>query len=181
MIKQFLIIATVFSVMSTSALAADPIITESTSTSTITSNTTTDSTIKTTPPSAVTPAINVTNSDLCAVGVGGSVQTQILGLSSGTTTIDPNCERLKLSKTLYDMGMKVAAVSVLCQDSRVFDAMNNAGTPCPVNGQIGPEAKAIWEAQPEIQPERVEAPRFNDKTLLYGIIGVIALGAIAAN
>ncbi len=161
------------------AVASETIVTESTSDSTVTSNTT--STVKSPPTSAVTPAINVTNSDLCAVGVAGSVQTQILGLSSGTTTIDPNCERLKLSKTLYDMGMKVAAVSVLCQDDRVFSAMNNAGTPCPVNGQIGPEAKAIWEAQPEIQPKKVEAPRFNEKNVLLGILGVIAIGAIAAN
>ena len=35
---------------------------------------------------------------------------------------DENCERLKISKTLYDMGMKVAAV-FLCQDRRVYDAM----------------------------------------------------------
>lgn len=179
MIKYFLVLGALLSILSTTALA-ETIVTESTSTSTVNSNTTNDSTIKSTPPSAVTPAINVTNSDLCAVGVGGSVQTQILGLSSGTTTIDPNCERLKLSKTLYDMGMKVAAVSVLCQDSRVFDAMNNAGTPCPVDGQIGPEAKAIWEAQPETQPQRVEAPRFNEKNILLGVLGIIALGAIAS-
>jgi hypothetical protein len=85
------------------------------------------------------------NSDLCAVGVSGAAQTQILGIAIGSTFIDKNCERLKLSKSLYDMGMKVAAVATLCGDERVFEAMMNAGTPCPVEGKIGAEAKQIWE------------------------------------
>ena len=77
------------------------------------------------------------NNDLCTVGVSGAAQTQILGIAIGSTFRDENCERLKLSKNLYDMGMKVAAVASLCQDERVFVAMMNAGTPCPINGKIG--------------------------------------------
>ena len=64
-----------------------------------------------------------------------------------------NCERLKLSKTLYDMGMKVAAISTLCQDPRVFNAMMQAGTPCPYDGKIGAEAKELWQQNPEQQPD----------------------------
>jgi hypothetical protein len=71
--------------------------------------------------------------------------------------VDKNCERLKLSKTLHDMGMKVAAVATLCQDERVFTAMMNAGTPCPVDGKIGNEAKAIWEADPERKPQKIKS------------------------
>jgi hypothetical protein len=63
-----------------------------------------------------------------------------------------NCETLKLARTLYDMGMRVAAVSVMCQDERVFDAMMNAGTPCPYDGLIGDEARAAWENNPDDQP-----------------------------
>jgi hypothetical protein len=97
------------------------------------------------------------NSDLCAVGVSGAAQTQILGIAIGSTFVDKNCERLKLSKTLYDMGMKVAAVATLCQDERVFTAMINAGTPCPVDGKIGAEALEIWEANPKRQPQKVKS------------------------
>jgi hypothetical protein len=43
------------------------------------------------------------------------------------------------------MGMKVAAVAALCQDERVFTAMMNAGTPCPIDGKIGEAAKVLWE------------------------------------
>ena len=58
-----------------------------------------------------------------------------------------NCEKLKNAKTMYDMGMKVAAVSVMCQDERVFDAMMNAGTPCPKDGLIGDKARLAWEME----------------------------------
>ena len=85
------------------------------------------------------------NNDLCAVGVSGAAQTQILGIAIGSTFRDKNCERLKLAKNLYDMGMKVAAVATLCQDERVFVAMANAGTPCPINGKIGAEARKEWD------------------------------------
>ena len=96
------------------------------------------------PPSAISPSVGSSTSDLCMAGVSGAVQTQILGISTGEMVRDENCERLKISKTLYDMGMKVAAVSVLCQDRRVYDAMEMAGTPCPFEGKIGPEALEQW-------------------------------------
>ena len=87
---------------------------------------------------------------------------------------------LKNAKTLYDMGMKVAAVSVMCQDQRVFDAMMNAGTPCPKDGLIGAEAKAAWEVQPQDEPEEAEESWMeldtDEKTLLgSGVVAVLAL------
>ena len=94
---------------------------------------------------------------MCAVGVSGAAQTQILGIAIGSTFVDKNCERLKLSKTLFDMGMKVAAVATLCQDERVFTAMMNAGTPCPVDGKIGDAAREIWQADPKRQPQKVKS------------------------
>lgn len=128
----------------------DPIITQSTSSSTTYSDSKT--TVYSPPPSAIAPAITSINSDLCIVGASGAVQTQIFGISVGSTTVDLNCERLKLSKTLYDMGMKVAAVATMCQDRRVWDAMISAGTPCPIDGKIGAEAKEIWDANPHRIP-----------------------------
>ena len=126
-------------------LPQDVIVTQSTTDSTVTSNSNTTTTLKSPPPSAIAPTINTSNSDLCTFGVAGAVQTQILGISTGTQITDENCERLKNAKTLYDMGMKVAAVSVMCQDKRVFNAMMHAGTPCPYEGLIGAEAKQGWE------------------------------------
>ena len=99
------------------------------------------------PPSAISPSIGSSSSDLCTTGVSVAVQTQILGVSTGEMVRDENCERLKISKTLYDMGMKVATVSVLCQDRRVYDAMEMAGTPCPFLGKIGDQATDEWKNQ----------------------------------
>ena len=95
---------------------ADPIVTDSTSRSTTDSNSTSTTTVKSPPPTAVAPAITVINSDVCAVAASGAVQTQILGISMGGTMTDKNCERLKLARGVYDMGMKVAAVAIMCQD-----------------------------------------------------------------
>jgi hypothetical protein len=90
--------------------------------------------------------------DLCVTGISAATQTQIFGLSFGSTIRDANCERLKLSKTLYDMGMKVAAVATMCQDRRVFDAMLQAGTPCPYECKIGEKAIELWAINPDKLP-----------------------------
>ena len=136
-----------------SAFAVDPIITDSTSKSITESTSTT--TVKSPPPTAVAPAITTINNDVCSTAASGAVQTQIFGISMGGTTRDMNCERIKLAKNLYDMGMKVAAVATLCQDDRVFKAMLDAGTPCPVQGKIGENAKEIWIAKGRIKEEDV--------------------------
>jgi hypothetical protein len=161
-------LAAIFMMTATVSVFAQAIVTESTSNNT--TNSTSETTVKSPPPSAVAPPINTMNSDLCTVGVSGAVQTQILGISGGATVRDLNCERLKLSKTLYDMGMKVAAVSTLCQDERVFTAMMNAGTPCPIDGKIGNEAKQIWEDNPDRQPvAESKENRRNDTLKGYGM------------
>lgn len=156
---------------------AQPIVTESTTKSTVNSTSDSVTTLKSPPPSAITPTMNISNSDLCTVGVAGAVQTQILGLSAGTTVRDMNCERLKLSKTLYDMGMKVAAVSTLCQDKRVFDAMMMAGTPCPFDGTIGNEAKQQWKKNEALHPNNKEekGELTDGAKTFFGGMGVLSL------
>ena len=94
--------------------------------------------------SANSPSFSAMSQDVCSTGVSGSVSTLGLGISAGKHVRDLNCERIKLSKVLFDYGMKVAAVSILCQDERVFSAMAHAGTPCPFEGKIGKEALEQW-------------------------------------
>lgn len=135
------------------SVSADPIETINQNNSVVDSTSNSTTTVYSPPPSAISPSINTSNSDLCTVGVSGAVQTQILGISAGKTVRDMNCEKLKNAKTMYDMGMKVAAVSIMCQDERVFAAMMDAGTPCPYDGKIGSEAKLGWESNPDAQPQ----------------------------
>ncbi len=109
--------------------------------------------VKSPPPSAVAPSIMSYSQDLCTSGASSAVQTQFFGISTGRSVRDENCERLKLSKGLYDMGMKVAAVALLCEDARVWRSMMQAGSPCPYKGKIGEEAKVAWEQNPEDRPD----------------------------
>ena len=94
--------------------------------------------------SANAPSFSAMSQDVCSTGISGSVSTLGFGVSGGKHIRDLNCERIKLSKVLYDYGMKVAAVSILCQDERVFEAMQMAGTPCPFEGKIGKAALDQW-------------------------------------
>ena len=121
-----------------------------TSTSSTVSGTTT---VARTVGTANAPSVVVNNQDVCSFAASAAVQTQILGLAGGTAIRDLNCERLKLSRSLYRMGMKVGAVAMLCQDSRVFQAMEMAGTPCPYFGKIGLDAAKGWAENPEKRPD----------------------------
>jgi hypothetical protein len=159
--------------LSQAAFGAEPIVTESTST--VTTNGSMNTRVESPPPSAIAPQFSTgNNNDLCTIGAGGAVQTQILGISVGSTFTEENCLRLKKASKLYSFGMKVAAVSVMCQDKDVFDAMMNAGTPCPYNGLIGDEAKAAWEVHTDKTPvegEEDEQTAEDKRNTALGIIG----------
>ena len=123
----------------------------SSSNSTTTNNST--SNIKSAPPSAYAPNITNSGNDICSVGASGGIQTFGLGISGGKGFRDKNCERIKLARELKTNGMTVAAVSLLCQDARVFAAMENAGTPCPYKGKIGKEASKEWKKYGKLRPD----------------------------
>ena len=125
--------------------------TNTTTTTSSTTNSTTGSDIPV--GSANAPSYSAMSQDVCSMGISGSVSTLGLGISGGKHVRDLNCERIKLSKVLFDYGMKVAAVSILCQDERVFEAMLMAGTPCPFEGKIGKEAIAQWEKYDVERPD----------------------------
>ena len=173
-------------------MAADPIVTQATSNSTVTSNSTTSTTseIKTNPPSAISPSLGA-NTD-CTFGVSGSVQTSVVGISTGQTVRDINCENLALSSQLYDMGLKIAAIEILClNDYRVFQAMEFSSTPCAIpdpktgKGLLGQEARAEW-AKPENKryipkKENLTVMGKNDflEKLISGLLGVMLLAILA--
>ena len=122
------------------------------SSSTVTGTTTVDRT----PSTAASPNVIINNQDVCTTGISGAAQSAWFGISMGKTIRDENCERLKLARSLYGMGMKVASVSLMCQDTRVFQAMEMAGTPCPIDGKIGEAAKQIWDKEPYRRPDYQE-------------------------
>ena len=163
--KQLLIILALFT---TVAIATDSRAETNTVSSTVVTNST--------PPTANAPSIMNTNSDICKVGIGGSVQNNVLGVATGILIDDELCQKLKL----------------LCQDPRVHDSMQNAGTPCPVNGLIGAEAAAYWKDNPEkipegsqyrkdyIQVKKQETKEFSDASsiALYKALFLITTGLL---
>ena len=94
--------------------------------------------------SAMAPSMSAFSQDVCAVPVSGAGNLGVVSISGGTVMLDDNCVRIKLAKTLNDLGLKVSAVSVLCQDPKVWDAMEMSGSPCPIGGAVGTAAKTAW-------------------------------------
>ena len=128
----------------------------STNDTTSTTNSTTTNTSnasKQNVPTASAPSMSAYSQDICATGKSGGLQLPGIGITGGSTSRDMNCERMKLSKLLNDYGMKVAAVAILCQDERVFEAMEQAGTPCPFEGKIGGAAVKQWKKYDNERPD----------------------------
>jgi hypothetical protein len=125
---------------------AQPIVTESTSNA--------KTKVESPPPSAISPNITNINNLMCSSGVSAAIQTQILGISTGTTITDLNCEMVILSRELYSQQMKAPATTLLCQDARVWWSLWDSGVYCPVEGKFGLNAKEYWEANQTLIPKR---------------------------
>ena len=132
-------------------------------TNTVSSTVVTDKSV----PTANAPSVVVNNSDVCKVATSGAIQTNILGIATGVVVNDELCQLLKLSRQLYASGLKVAAISLLAQDPRVFDSLVMAGTPPPYMGSIGTEALQKWRSNPDMIPEGSTV--FNDDVLKINV------------
>ena len=113
--------------------------------------------------SAITPSYMSNGMDTCLKGTGGSLQTVGVGISSGSYEVDPNCDRRRDAKLLSDLGMKVAAVSRMCDSLEVWKSMFVSGTPCPIlqNSRLvaGKRAYLAMKINPEIY-----IPDYNKQT-----------------
>ncbi len=115
------------------------------SSNTTTNNETNNSTNqKTAVNSASAPSMSVYGQDSCVIPLTIGVTTIGFSFSGGNYYIDKDCQRRKSANMLNKLGMKVASISLMCQDENVWLAMMNAGTPCPIDGLIGDKAKARW-------------------------------------
>ena len=90
------------------------------------------------------PAMSVYGQDSCVIPLAAGVTVIGFSGSFGSYMVDEACERRKSVAVLSKLGMKVAAISLMCQDENVWQAMMDAGTPCPIDGLIGAKAKERW-------------------------------------
>ena len=115
------------------------------SSNTTTSNTTNNSTNQETAVnSSNAPSMSVYGQDSCVIPLAAGVTVIGFSGSFGSYMRDDECERRKASAVLAKLGMKVASISLMCQAKDVWQAMMDAGTPCPIDGLIGEQAKKRW-------------------------------------
>ena len=122
---------------------------------------------------AIAPSLMSNGTQSCLKSVSGGVQLVGIGLSSGMYRQDEECNRRLNAITLSNMGMKVASVSLMCQNAQVWRAMFMSATPCPIirSGRllVGKNALLAIKKNPELWiPDYEEASDFYDKLLAGG-------------
>ena len=105
--------------------------------------------------SAIAPSYMSNGMETCLQGSGRSIQTGLIGYTDGSYEKDLDCNRRRDSRLLSDLGMKVAAISRLCQGSvETFRAMMMSATPCPLiaSGKliVGKRAFLLMKTQPNL-------------------------------
>ena len=126
--------------------------------------------------SAISPTFMSNGSDTCLKGTAGTVQTVAVGFSSGGYELDIDCTRLKYSRMLSTLGLKVAAVSMLCQSEEVYKSMLLAGSPCPFinNGRLvaGKRGLMLIKQNPELY-----IPDYKKNRKYYN--GILQIGKVS--
>jgi hypothetical protein len=122
---------------------------------------------------AIAPSLMSNGTQSCLKSLSGGVQLVGIGLSSGMYRQDEECNRRLNAITLSNMGMKVASVSLMCQNAQVWRAMFMSATPCPIirSGRllVGKNALLAIKQNPELWiPDYEEESEFYDQLLAGG-------------
>ena len=121
---------------------------------------------------AISPSLMSNGSESCLQSTTGGLQLIGVGVSSGRYTQDIECNRRRDAITLSNMGMKVAAVSLMCQNPNVWRAMFMSATPCPIvkSGKLVVGKNALLEIKQN--PELHIADYSDNKNLYDSLLGV---------
>ena len=122
---------------------------------------------------AISPSLMSSGQQSCLKSMSGGIQMIGFGVSSGKYLQDPECNRRLNAITLSNMGMKVASVSLMCQNAQVWRAMFMSATPCPIirNGRllVGKNALLEVKSNPELWiPDYLDDKTFYDELLAGG-------------
>ena len=123
-----------------------------------------------TPPSVPSMGSSGAYSDICVVARAGGVSGGFIGFSAGIQVVDENCQMIKLSRALAQLGMKISATAMLCRDPRVFESMVAAGSPCPVNGLIGDEAIAEYRKRGILDEQNNVIKNPSRRTVKFNVV-----------
>jgi len=103
------------------------------------------------------PSVNgpnlTTSNDTCMGSTSASANGAGVGLSFGTTWTDEHCKRLKMSRELWNKGMRAASLAMDCMDPSAMAALEMTGTRCPQSmtaaervSAFGPQASPLGAA-----------------------------------
>ena len=123
--------------------------------------------------SAISPSLMSSGQQSCLKSMTGGIQMIGFGVSSGKYLQDPECNRRLNAITLSNMGMKVASVSLMCQNAQVWRAMFMSATPCPIvkGGRllVGKNALLEIKSNPTLWiPDFEDNKEFYDQLLAGG-------------
>lgn len=122
---------------------------------------------------AISPTLMSSGQQSCLKSLSGGLQLMSVGISSGKYVQDEECNRRLNAITLSNMGMKVASVSLMCQNAQVWRAMFMSATPCPIirSGKlvVGKNAILAIKQNPNMWiPDYEEDRAFYDELLVGG-------------
>jgi hypothetical protein len=116
--------------------------------------------------SAISPSLMSNGQQSCLKSISGGVQMIGFGVSSGKYLQDEECNRRLNAITLSNMGMKVASVSLMCQNAQVWRAMFMSATPCPIikGGKLLVGKRALLEVKSN---PTLWIPDYEDNQVFY--------------
>lgn len=118
---------------------------------------------------AIAPSLMSSGNDSCLKSRSTAMQVLTIGLSGGYYQQDDECNRRRDAKVFKDLGMSIAAVSRMCQNRDNWNAMFEAGTPCPIliNGKMvfGKKAVLAMKTHPAVY-----IPDYESRSHYYNII-----------
>ena len=125
---------------------------------------------------ATAPSLMSTGPDSCLKSKSGGMQSTVIGFSKGDYVQDEECNRRKDSIVLFSLNMKIAAITRMCQNNDVWEAMLLSGTPCPivVKGKVivGKSAFVMLKTKPEIFIPNYKKLKKDKKLYYHTVLGI---------
>lgn len=115
-------------------------------------------------PTVIGPNLTSSN-DTCMGSTSGGIAGPGFGVTVGSTWTDDQCKRLKMSRELWNKGMKAASLAMDCMDPQARDALEITGTKCPQSmtedervKAYGPQASAKGAVPEPVAVQQVQTP-----------------------
>jgi hypothetical protein len=102
-----------------------------------------------------TPSVNgpplTSSNDTCMGSASVAANAPGIGIALGKTYTDDNCVMLKNSRELWNMGMKAAAMALMCTDARNREALELTGFVCPQSEKKSDKNAGVQYTDPVVR------------------------------